>query len=282
MLSSLWEPNWPALKHDEYDTLVQRYTPRVLKKNIEKRIDGLLKQFVTNQFEPRWQPLISCSSDWDTIYDSETHTIEPQAIGRCVIAHRREEGFTSNALPTLIAFVRLITFMQEQVSIIEKTQQKPIELPDPLKAAMEETDFSNIENDVFTSYTKDNRFDYKRLYVVVRDKFLPLVEQKYDWYALWRWCLHKGWLTDEKHTSFANQMSKWFPGKVQTGVAASMNDFDQGGNSYLHKTSPREYNKDEAARDANNFSSKDYSIIGAKRIVTLSKQLEVILKEVLL
>ena len=172
--------------------------------------------------------------------------------------------------------------MQEQIANSELTQQKTIVKPDPLKEAMQGTDFSHIVNSVFVSYTNDNGFDYKRLYVVVRDKFLPLVEQKYDWYALWRWCLHKGWLSDERHTIFANQMSNWFPGKVVTGVAASMNDFDQSGNSYLHKTSPRYYDEVEAAKDAKSFSSKDYSIIGAKRIVKLSNMLKDILKDVLL
>lgn len=280
LLSSLWEPNWAALKHDEYDTLVQRFTPRVLKKNIERRIDELLSQFITNQFEPRWQPLINCTSDWDNIYDSENQTIDTQAIGRCVIAHRREEGFTSTTLPTLLGFVKLITFMQEQLTISESTQQSSSVNPDPLKDAMANTDFSKVENNVFISDVNGNGFDYKRLYVVVRDKFLPLVEQKYDWYALWRWCLHKGWLSEEKHTSFANQMSDWFPGKVVTGVAASMNDFDQGGSSYLHKTSPRDYDEAEAAKDAKSFSSKDYSITGAKRIVKLCKLLKDILREV--
>ena len=279
-LSSIWEPNWPALKHDEYDTLVQRFTPRVLKKNIEKRIKDLLDQFIINQFEPRWQPLINCSSDWDNIYDSDNKTIDTQAIGRCVIAHRREEGFTSKTLPALLAFVRLITFMREQLALFESNQQNPNVKTDPLKDAMTNTDFSKIENSVFVSYIKDNDFDYKRLYVVVRDKFLPLVEQRYDWYALWRWCLQRGWLSDEKHTSFANQMNDWFPGKVGTSVAASMNDFDQSGNSYLHKTSPRDYDATEAAKDAKKFSNKDYSVTGAKRIVKLCEQLKEILSDI--
>lgn len=145
-LSYLWEPHWPALKHDEYDIFVQRLTPRVFKKNIEKRIDELLSQFITNQFEPRWQPLISCSSDWDNIYDSETRKIDTQAIGRCAIAHRREEGFTGKTLPTLLAFVRLITYMQEQVLLSETNQKKQITSLENLKDAMVETNYSNNEN----------------------------------------------------------------------------------------------------------------------------------------
>lgn len=146
MLSNVWEPNWPALKHDEYDTFVQRYTPRVLIKNIKKRIEELLSQFITNQFEPRWQALINCSSDWDDIFDSKTKTIDTQAIGRYAIAHRREEGFNSTTLPTLLAFVRLVTFMQEQAKKIEAIQQKPIAPPDSLKESMAEKDFYKIEN----------------------------------------------------------------------------------------------------------------------------------------
>ena len=279
-LSELWEPNWPALKHDEYDTYVQKFTPRVLKKNIEKRIDELLGQFITNQFEPKWRPLINCSSDWENIYDSERQVIDSQAIGRCAIAHRREEGFTTSTLPTLLSFVRLITFMQQQLVGDEANQPKQESVIDPLEEALKETDFSKIDNKIFVSTTTANRFDFKRLYIVIRDKFLPLVEQKYDWYALWRWCLQKQWLSDEKHTSFANQMSDWFPGKIATGVAAALNDFDQSGNSYLHKTSPRDYNSDDAAKDARNSSSKDYSMAGAKRIVKLSEQLKDILKDV--
>jgi len=279
-LSSLWESDWPAIKHDEYDTYVQKWPPRVFKKNMEKRIDELLSQFITNQFEERWQPLINCSSDWDNIYDPESKTIDPQAIGRCAIAYRREEWFTSSTLPTLLAFVRLISFMQEQVAVSESQQQKQVAPQDPLATIMQETDFSNIENIIFITGVKANGFDYRRLYVVVRDNFLPLVEKKYDWYALWRWCLHKGWLDDEKHTSFENQMDKWFPGKIKKGVAASMNDFDQGGKSYLHKTSPREYDINEAAKDAKNFCSKDYSIEGAKHIVKLCEQLKDILHNV--
>lgn len=279
-LSSSWEPNWPALKHDEYDTCVQRWTQRVLKKNIERRIDELLGQFITNQFEQRWQPLINCSSDWDNIYDSESHTIDTQAIGRLAIAHRREVGFITSTMPTLLAFVRLISFMQEQAAESELQQQKQVAPQDPLAAVMQETDFSNIKNMIFINDVKTNGFDYKRLYVVIRDKFLPLLEQKYDWYALWRWCLQRGWLADEKHTSFANQMNDWFPGKVVNGVAASMNDFDQGGNSYLHKTSPREYDINEATKDARKSSCKDYSMAGAKRIVKLCDQLKDILNDV--
>lgn len=279
-LSLVWEPNWAAIKHDEYDIYVQKLTKRFFKKSLEKRIEELLSQFITNQFEPRWQPLINCSSDWDYIYDSENKTIDIQAIGRCAIAHRREEGFINKTLPTLLAFVRLITYMKEQVEKTETIQQKPIVIPDPLQDAIARTDFSKIENKVFVSYTKENKFDYKRLYVIIRDFFLPLVEQKYDWYALWRWCQQKGWLSDEKHTSFANQMNEWFPGRVVDGVAASLNDFDQSGNSYLHKTSPRDYNIDEAAKDAKCSRSKDYSIKGAKRVVILSEQLKDFLKDV--
>ncbi len=75
-------------------------------------------------------------------------------------------------------------------------------------------------------------------------------------------------------------MNDWFPGKVVNGVAASMNDFDQGGNSYLHKTSPREYDINEATKDARKSSCKDYSMAGAKRIVKLCDQLKVILNVV--
>ena len=145
-LSCLWESHWPALKHDEYDIFVQRLTPRVFKKNIEKRIDELLSQFITNQFEPRWQPLISCSSDWDNIYDSETRKIDTQAIGRCAIAHRREEDFTGKTLPTLLAFVRLITFMQEQVLLSETNQQDRTTPLEHIKDAMAGKDNSNNDD----------------------------------------------------------------------------------------------------------------------------------------
>ena len=76
----------------------------------------------------------------------------------------------------------------------------------------------------------------------IKANFLPKVNKKYDWFALWRFLRDKHLLTDTKVSRFVEQMNLWFPSEDNPAVADAINLYKNG---YLGDNPYVEWNKQE-------------------------------------
>ena len=75
----------------------------------------------------------------------------------------------------------------------------------------------------------------------IKVNFLPLVIQKYDWFALWRFLKDKDLLRETKVSRFVNQMTSWFPSVNIPAQEDAINLYKRG---YLGDHPYNEWNKD--------------------------------------
>ena len=76
----------------------------------------------------------------------------------------------------------------------------------------------------------------------IKANFLPKVNQKYDWFALWRFLKDKGLLRETMVTRFVEQMTNWFPSENIPAQEDAINLYKRG---YLGDHPYNEWDKNE-------------------------------------
>ena len=76
----------------------------------------------------------------------------------------------------------------------------------------------------------------------IKANFLPKLNKKYDWFALWRFLKDKKLLSDTKVSRFVEQMNLWFPSEEIPAAADAINLYKNG---YLGDHPYLEWNVEE-------------------------------------
>ena len=75
----------------------------------------------------------------------------------------------------------------------------------------------------------------------IKTHFLPKINQKYDWFALWRFLKDKGLLSETMVSRFVEQMKLWFPSESIPAKEDAINLYKRG---YLGDHPYTEWNKE--------------------------------------
>lgn len=115
--------------------------------------------------------------------------------------------------------------------------------PDTLPLGVEPENLIFVST--FTYMQPDGEYEYglsmSLLLKWIKANFLPKLNKKYDWFALWRFFKDKNLLTDTKIPRFAEQMNLWFPTE---GIPASPDAINLYKNGYLGDNPYLDWNKD--------------------------------------
>ena len=141
------------------------------------------------------------------------------------------------------------SFLKRQILNIrlfykKKAFSTPPVSPDKLPLGVEPMNMIFVST--FTYRQPDGMHEYRLsmslLLEWIKANFLPRLNKKYEWFALWRFLKDKNLLTDTKVSRFVDQINQWFPNVDIPAAADAINLYKNG---YLGDHPYLEWNREE-------------------------------------